>query len=82
MYILNLSTMKLDVTQGQFLRGVKLVWIQSFPPHVVVVWSRAKESNLPNYLVIGSGGTDGFMPFPRVFVQNETQTDLSSINWF
>ena len=41
---------------------------------------RAKEFSIYNYLPIPSGRRDGFMPFPQVKAQNETQT-ASSMIW-
>ena len=42
-----------DVTHGQFLIGVKLVWIQSFSSLRLV--TKARESSLPYNLLIAEG---------------------------
>ena len=39
--------------------------------------SKAKEPNVPYYLLIVGKGTDRFMPFPKALVWNETQKPLS-----
>ena len=36
--------------------------------------TKVKEPNLPYYLLIGWGSTDGIMPFPRALAQSEMQT--------
>ena len=44
-----------DVTQGQFLSRLKLVWMQSFPFALLVALTKAKEPSLPSYLLIAEG---------------------------
>ena len=61
-----------DVTQYQFLSGVKLVWIQSFPSLWLVLLPKLKKPSLTYYLSIAGERTDGFMPFLRAFVWSET----------
>ena len=58
-----------DVTQCQFLSGIKLVWIKSF----LLDWLpnrrwRAQFARLLNHSLM-SGRLDGFMPFPRALEQ-------------
>ena len=67
-----------DVTQGQFLSRVQLVWIQSFPSPRLVALLKQKNS-LPNYSPKAKGRTNGFIPFPRELAQIERLTDSSSI---
>ena len=56
-----------DMTQGQFLSGVKQVWIQ------------AEELSLPYYLPMAGGRIIGFIPFPRVLVLCEMPSVSSRI---
>ena len=41
--------------------------------------TKDKEPNLPNCLLIGRLGEDGFMPFPKPLVWSKTQTASSRI---
>ena len=66
------------VTQGQFLCGVQLVWIQSFPYPWLVIFPRLNNSLL-KYLTIPEIRTDRFIPFPRLLTRNKKQTPLSRI---
>ena len=52
-----------DAIQGQFLSGLKLVWIQSFSFTSTGCQTMAKEPNPLNYLPIAGGREemDGFM---------------------
>ena len=52
-------------SQGQFLSGVKLFWIQSFLSKQVAI-TTVKEHSLPYYLPIAEGGGDIWMhTFPK-----------------
>ena len=46
-----------DTTQGQYLSGVKLVWIQS-SFSLMSCHTKAKEHSLPYYLLIAGGRID------------------------
>ena len=39
---------KQDVTQGQFLGEIKMVWIESFPTPGLIVLPRLKNTDRPN----------------------------------
>ena len=67
-----------DMTHGQFLSGVLLVSIQSFPPRLVCL-TKAEKLSLPYYLPIVGGRIIGFIPFPRVLVRCEMQSASSKI---
>ena len=73
----------LNVTQGQFLSGVKLVSIQSFPSPMLVAWTRRKNLVCTTFFSIAGDGverrTNGFMPFLRVLAQSETQKASSRV---
>ena len=58
-----------DVTQGQFLNGVKLVWIQCFPSWLIALTRRKKPVCLTNW----------FMLVSRTLAWNEMQTALFRI---
>ena len=55
-----------DMTQGQFLSGAFLVWIQGL--HSCRI--KTKQPNQPQFFIISIGETDGTIPFPNVFEQN------------
>ena len=63
-----------DETQGQFLRGVKQVWIQSFPSPWPITIPRLNEPSLPNYSSIVGERITGFMPFLKLLAQREMET--------
>ena len=67
-----------NVSQGQFLSGVQLVWIQfSFFSTACVI--KTTEPSLFHYLPTDGNESDRFMPFPRILAQKETPTDSSKI---
>ena len=69
---------KQDVTQGQFLSGVKLIWIQSDPSPRLVPVSMLKVS-LSCYVPTDRRRKDGFLPFRRTLAKSERRTVTSRI---
>ena len=67
-----------DPTQGQFLTGVQLVWIQGFPSRPVAI-PRLKFA-LVFTDSLREGKKDGFIPFLKVLAQSKTQTISLHIN--
>ena len=65
---------KQNVTQGQFFKQSTGGLNSEFSFFKTDCLNKAKEPNLPNDLPIARERTDGFMPFPRVLAQSETQT--------
>ena len=57
-----------DVTQGQFLSGIMLVWIW-FSFSLTGCLIKPKEHSLANYLPITGCRADGFMHFPKALAQ-------------
>ena len=68
-----------DMAQGQILRGVLQVWIQSFPSPRLVVISRFKSSVCPTICPLLEGEYVDFMPSPNVFALREMQIASSKV---
>ena len=68
-----------DVTQGQFLSGVQLPWIPSFPSPRLVALPWPKNLVWPNIYTYLEVRKDGFMPLSWVFAQSETPSTSSRI---
>ena len=64
------------MTQGQFFKwSLTGFEFRVFPSPRLVASPRLKEPSLPYYLPIAGGRIIGFIPFPRVLVLCEMQSD-------
>ena len=69
-----------DMTEGQFLSGVKWVWNQSFPsPRLIAIPRLKSPVSSAYYFPIAEEIIFGCIPFLRVLVLCEMQTDSSRI---
>ena len=78
-HLIQILCYKQDETQGQFLGGVQLIWIQSFPSPPLVTLLKLKKASLPSNLSIAGKRADRWRLFPRALVWSEIQTALSRI---
>ena len=68
-----------DMTQGQFFKPSLTGLKPDFFFSETSCLTKAEEPSLPYYLPIAGGRIIGFIPFPRVLVQCEMQSESSRI---
>ena len=79
MYLANFSTTGKMLLKVSFLERRTTSLNSEFSFSKTNCLTKAKEPNLPCYLNIASGRTDGVIPFPRELMWSETQTTSSRI---
>ena len=79
MFIYPTPLHKQDVTQGQFLSEVWLIWIQSFPFPRLVCHINVRQPRLFIHSSVVRGRIIRFISFPKILAQCEMQTALPCI---